>query len=58
MSDEPHQIPWGLPGPTDPVERAHAHNIDITKAPVELERLQWSQEGVPDVDQRLDADER
>jgi len=26
--------------------------------PFELERQRWSQEGVPDVDQRLDADEQ
>jgi hypothetical protein len=57
MTDE-HQIPWGLRGPTDPVERAHAHNIDITRLPVELERRHWSQEGVPDVEQRPDADDQ
>jgi hypothetical protein len=58
MSDDGHQIPWGLPGPTDPVERAYAHIVDITKAPFELERQQWSQEGVPDVEQRPDADDQ
>ena len=58
MSDDGHQIPWGLPGPTDPVERAHAHIVDITKAPFELERQQWSQEGVPDVEQRPDTDDQ
>jgi hypothetical protein len=55
MTDE-HQIPWGLPGPTDPVERAFAHNIDITRQPFEVERQHWSQEGVPDVEQRPDTD--
>ena len=57
MSDE-YQIPWGMPGPTDPVERAHAHNLDITREPIELERQQWSQEGVPDVEQRPHADDQ
>ncbi len=57
MRDE-HQINWGLPGPTDPVERARAHIAGITKAPFELERQRWSQEGVPDVEQRPDADDQ
>jgi len=56
MSDDGHQIPWGLPGPTDPVERAFAHNIDMARQPFELERHHWSQEGVPDVEQRPDTD--
>ena len=58
MSDDGHQIPWGLPGPTDAVERAFAHNIDMTRQPFELERQHWSQEGVPDVEQRPDADDQ
>jgi hypothetical protein len=33
MSDE-HPINWGLPGPTDPVERASASRVEITKAAV------------------------
>ena len=57
MSDE-HHIPWGLPGPTDPVERAHAHQLDMSDSPIRLERQQWSQEGVPDVEQRPDADDQ
>jgi hypothetical protein len=57
MTDR-HEIPWGLPGPTDPVERAFAHNIDMTRQPFELERQHWSQEGVPDVEQRPDADDQ
>lgn len=57
MSDE-HPIPWGMPGPTDAVERAHAHTVDITRLPFALERQQRSQEGVPDVEQRLDGDDQ
>jgi hypothetical protein len=59
MSDhDEHQIAWGLPGPIDPVERAHAHIVDITRVPFELERPRWPREGVPDVEQRLDADDQ
>jgi len=30
MTDQPdhHQIPWGMPGPTDPVERARATGLE------------------------------
>jgi hypothetical protein len=59
MSDHDEtRIPWGLPGPTDPVERAHAHNLDITREPTDLERQQWSQEGVPNAEQRPHADDQ
>ena len=50
MSDE-HQIPWGFPGPTDPVERANANNINMTADPLRYVPLRWSQDGVPDVEQ-------
>ena len=48
MSDE-HQIPWGLPGPTDPVERASASRVEMTSEGIELQRGQeWATEGIPE----------
>ncbi len=58
MSDDEIRIPWGMPGPTDPVDRAWAHHIDMDRTPLRLERVRWSQEGVPDVEQRSDADDQ
>ena len=57
MSDG-HQIPWGLAGPTDPSSGRTPTSSTSTKVPCELERQEWSQEGVPDVEQRLDADDQ
>jgi hypothetical protein len=44
-----HQIPWGLPGPTDPAERASASRVGITDDSVELQRgHEWPTVGIPD----------
>jgi hypothetical protein len=47
-SDDEIQIPWGLPGPTDPVERASAHTINLDRDPLALERVKWSTEDIPE----------
>ena len=47
MSDQ-HEIPWGLPGPTDPVERAWATGIELDGDHFRLVRpTEWSQDGIP-----------
>ena len=48
MSDE-HQIPWGMPGPTDPVERARTTSIERDGDHNTLAKpIDWAQEGIPE----------
>jgi hypothetical protein len=48
VSDE-HQIPWGMPGPTDRVERAWATGIERAGDHYTIAKpVDWSNEGVPD----------
>jgi len=51
MSDAAHQIPWGLPGPTDPAERASATGLRVDGDHyTNVKPIDWSDEGVSEDD--------
>jgi hypothetical protein len=56
MSDE-HQINWGLPGPTDPVERAWATALRRDGDQYSrVKPIEWTDEGISDLDSEAQDD--
>jgi hypothetical protein len=51
VSDD-HQIPWGMPGPTDPAERANATMLRMGDDPISLGPRPCTDDGVPDLEQQ------
>jgi hypothetical protein len=57
MSDDEIRVPWSVPGPTDPVERAWATGIRLEGDHyTRVKPIEWSDEGIQDVD--IDEDDR
>jgi len=57
MSDDEHQIPWGLPGPTDPVERAWAPALRRDGDQYSrVKPIEWTDEGISDLDSEAQDD--
>jgi hypothetical protein len=55
VSDE-HQIPWGMPGPDDPVERAWATALRRDGDQYTRVRpIEWPDDGVEDPESDMDG---
>jgi hypothetical protein len=49
MSDEDGRIPWGMPGPTDPAERAWATGLRLDGDHyANVKPIDWSDDGIPE----------